>query len=182
MTTRSSGMGSFQFHAALSLTVASHSTLRAQRSYRRTRQRISLDCWATTTTTRSSRMISLQFHNWCCSLFQPGGEQHHHVGHARGGRKEPQVRTDFTAVRRTHPEIKYYARWGTALPFIKGESIFRPAKDDHERRQLFEEYIVTLKEEVWNEGSPSTSRTITGATGSIFDQNSQAPASLTKHS
>ncbi|KAF2108552.1 hypothetical protein BDV96DRAFT_504458 [Lophiotrema nucula] len=60
--------------------------------------------------------------------------------------RQEKVRTDFTAMLRTHPEIKYYTRWKTALPFIKNESIFRTAKDDNERRQLFEEYIVTLKE------------------------------------
>ncbi|KAF2199923.1 hypothetical protein GQ43DRAFT_442037 [Delitschia confertaspora ATCC 74209] len=56
------------------------------------------------------------------------------------------VKSDFTAMLQSHPEIKYYTRWKTALPIISQESIFRSAKDDAERRQLFEEYIKSLKD------------------------------------
>ncbi|KAH6615283.1 hypothetical protein C7974DRAFT_403615 [Boeremia exigua] len=59
--------------------------------------------------------------------------------------RQAKLRSDFTAMLRSHPEIKYYTRWRTALSFIEDESIFRSARDDGERRQLFEEYIVTLK-------------------------------------
>ncbi|KAJ4352873.1 U1 snRNP protein [Ascochyta clinopodiicola] len=59
--------------------------------------------------------------------------------------RQAKLRSDFTAMLRSHPEIKYYTRWRTALPIIEEETIFRSAKDDNERRQLFEEYIVTLK-------------------------------------
>jgi pre-mRNA-processing factor 40 len=59
--------------------------------------------------------------------------------------RQAKLRADFTAMLRSHPEIKYYTRWRTALPIIEDETIFRSAKDDNERRQLFEEYIVTLK-------------------------------------
>jgi pre-mRNA-processing factor 40 len=45
----------------------------------------------------------------------------------------------------SHPEIKHYTRWKTARPIIEGETIFRSAKDDDERRQLFEDYIIELK-------------------------------------
>ncbi len=59
--------------------------------------------------------------------------------------RQAKLRADFTAMLRSHPEIKYYTRWKTALPFIEEETIFRSAKDDSERRALFEEYIITLK-------------------------------------
>jgi pre-mRNA-processing factor 40 len=59
--------------------------------------------------------------------------------------RQAKLRSDFTAMLRSHPEIKYYTRWRTALPIIDEESIFRSARDDSERRQLFDEYIITLK-------------------------------------
>lgn len=55
------------------------------------------------------------------------------------------LRNDFRKMLRSHPEIKYYTRWKTAKPIIEGETIYRSAKSDDERKQLFEEYIV----EVW---------------------------------
>lgn len=59
--------------------------------------------------------------------------------------RQTKLRADFTAMLRSHPEIKYYTRWKTALPIIEDETIFRSAKDETERRALFEEYIVSLK-------------------------------------
>lgn len=59
--------------------------------------------------------------------------------------RQAKLRSDFTAMLRSHPEIKYYTRWKTALPIIEDETIFRSAKDDNERRALFEEYIISLK-------------------------------------
>jgi pre-mRNA-processing factor 40 len=59
--------------------------------------------------------------------------------------RQAKLRSDFTAMLRSHPEIKYYTRWKTALPIIEEETIFRSAKDDIERRTLFEEYIISLK-------------------------------------
>ncbi|EMD91723.1 hypothetical protein COCC4DRAFT_69189 [Bipolaris maydis ATCC 48331] len=59
--------------------------------------------------------------------------------------RQAKLRSDFTAMLRSHPEIKYYTRWKTALPIIEDETIFRSAKDDNERRSLFEEYIISLK-------------------------------------
>jgi pre-mRNA-processing factor 40 len=59
--------------------------------------------------------------------------------------RQAKLRSDFTAMLRSHPEIKHYTRWKTALPIIDEETIFRSAKDDSERRALFEEYIVSLK-------------------------------------
>lgn len=55
------------------------------------------------------------------------------------------LRSDFGIMLRRHPEIKHYTRWKTARPIIEGETIFRSTKDDTERRQLFEEYIIELK-------------------------------------
>ncbi|RFU35943.1 hypothetical protein B7463_g299, partial [Scytalidium lignicola] len=55
------------------------------------------------------------------------------------------LRTDFATMLRSHPEIKHYTRWKTARPIIEGETIFRSANDDDERRQLFEDYIIELK-------------------------------------
>jgi pre-mRNA-processing factor 40 len=47
------------------------------------------------------------------------------------------LRKDFATMLSSHPEIKHYTRWKTARPIIEGETIFRSAKDDDERRQLF---------------------------------------------
>ena len=55
------------------------------------------------------------------------------------------LRSDFASMLRSHPEIKHYTRWKTARPIIEKETIFRSAKTDDERRQLFEEYIIELK-------------------------------------
>ncbi|KAI9711630.1 MAG: hypothetical protein M1812_007153 [Candelaria pacifica] len=55
------------------------------------------------------------------------------------------LRADFGTMLRSHPEIKHYTRWKTARPIIEREAIFRSTKDDAERRQLFEEYIIELK-------------------------------------
>lgn len=55
------------------------------------------------------------------------------------------LRKDFGTMLRSHPEIKHYTRWKTARPTIEKEAIFRSAKDDDERRQLFEDYIIELK-------------------------------------
>jgi pre-mRNA-processing factor 40 len=60
--------------------------------------------------------------------------------------RQAKVRLDFTAMLRSHPEIKHYTRWQTALPLIEGETVYRSARDDSERRALFEEYIVSLKQ------------------------------------
>ncbi len=55
------------------------------------------------------------------------------------------VRADFMSMLRSHPEIKHYTRWKTAQPIVEGETIYRSARSDEERRQLFEEYIIELK-------------------------------------
>ncbi len=55
------------------------------------------------------------------------------------------LRKDFAIMLKSHPEIKHYTRWKTARPIIEAETIFRSAKDDDERRQLFEDYILDLK-------------------------------------
>lgn len=64
---------------------------------------------------------------------------------AKEQERQLKLRSDFAAMLQSHPEIKYYTRWKTALPMIENEAIFRSAKDDSERRGLFEEYILTLK-------------------------------------
>ena len=57
------------------------------------------------------------------------------------------LRADFNTMLRRHPEIKHYSRWKTIRPIIEGETTFRATNDDHERQQLFEEYILELKKE-----------------------------------
>ncbi|EPS40710.1 hypothetical protein H072_5388 [Dactylellina haptotyla CBS 200.50] len=57
------------------------------------------------------------------------------------------LRQDFTTMLKSHPEIKHYTRWRTARKYIEGETIFRSAADDNERRALFEEYIIELRKE-----------------------------------
>lgn len=55
------------------------------------------------------------------------------------------LRADFETMLKRHPEITHYTRWKTARPMIEGETIFRSTNNENERRQLFEEYIVSLK-------------------------------------
>ena len=43
-------------------------------------------------------------------------------------------RENFMAMLRTHPEVKHYSRYNSVLPIIEGETIFRAAKNDEERR------------------------------------------------
>ncbi|KAF8476045.1 hypothetical protein BDZ91DRAFT_689892 [Kalaharituber pfeilii] len=64
------------------------------------------------------------------------------------------LRQDFSTMLKSHPEIKYYTRWKTALSIIEKETIFRSAADDIERRQLYDEYIAELwKAEVEREAA-----------------------------
>lgn len=55
------------------------------------------------------------------------------------------LRADFETMLKRHPEITHYTRWKTARPIIEGETIFRSTNNESERRQLFEEYIISLK-------------------------------------
>lgn len=55
------------------------------------------------------------------------------------------LRTGFSAMLKSHPEIRHYTRWKTARPILQRETIFRSTDNDSERKQLFEEYIVELK-------------------------------------
>jgi pre-mRNA-processing factor 40 len=57
------------------------------------------------------------------------------------------LRTDFSAMLKTHPEIRHYSRWKTIRPIIERETVFRAAESEDERKQLFEEYIVELKKQ-----------------------------------
>lgn len=59
--------------------------------------------------------------------------------------RQAKLRTEFMDMLASHDDIKHYTRWKTALPIIEREAVFRAAKDDMERRTLYEEYIVTLK-------------------------------------
>ncbi|KAG6030985.1 hypothetical protein E4U41_007715 [Claviceps citrina] len=63
----------------------------------------------------------------------------------RAEERMSKLRADFETMLKRHPEIVHYTRWKTARPMIEGETIFRSTDDEHERRQLFEEYVVGLK-------------------------------------
>lgn len=56
------------------------------------------------------------------------------------------LRADFNTMLKRHPEIKFYSRWKTIRPIIEGETTFRSTNDEAERRQLFDEYIISLKQ------------------------------------
>lgn len=61
--------------------------------------------------------------------------------------RRQRVRQAFMQMCRRHPEIKHYTRWKTARPILQDETDFKAAKDDDERRELFEEFRVeALKE------------------------------------
>jgi pre-mRNA-processing factor 40 len=64
---------------------------------------------------------------------------------AKEEERQAKLRSDFMGMLKSHDEIKHYTRWKTALPTIEGEAVFRSAKDDNERRALYEEYILSLK-------------------------------------
>lgn len=57
------------------------------------------------------------------------------------------LRTDFSHMLRTHPEIKHYSRWKTIRPIIERETVFRSTDNEDERKQFFAEYIVELKKQ-----------------------------------
>jgi pre-mRNA-processing factor 40 len=52
------------------------------------------------------------------------------------------VREGFLQMCRRHPEIKHYTRYKTARPILQEETDFKAAKDEDERRDLFEEFRV----------------------------------------
>jgi pre-mRNA-processing factor 40 len=58
--------------------------------------------------------------------------------------RQAKLRTDFTSMLRSHPEIKYFTRWKTAKAIIAGESIFKTARTEEEARTLFNEYRSEL--------------------------------------
>ena len=65
----------------------------------------------------------------------------------RAKERYAKLRTDFSAMLKTHPEIRHYSRWKTIRPIIERETVFRAAESEDERKQLFEEYIVELKKQ-----------------------------------
>jgi pre-mRNA-processing factor 40 len=76
-----------------------------------------------------------------------------YVAEARAAEKERErerqskLRTDFTNMLRTHPDIKYYTRWNSARPIIERETLFRAAKNEDERLALFNDYRSELYKE-----------------------------------
>ena len=52
------------------------------------------------------------------------------------------VRNAFIQMCKRHPEIKHYTRYKTARPMLQDETDFKAAKDEDERRDLFEEFRV----------------------------------------
>ena len=56
------------------------------------------------------------------------------------------LQSDFTTMLKSHPEIKYNTRWKSARPILEGETIFKAASSDSERRRLFTSYIQDLRE------------------------------------
>ncbi len=79
------------------------------------------------------------------------------------------LRADFGTMLRSHPEIKHYTRWRTARPILEGETIFKSAGDEAERRQLFEEYIVELKK-AHGENEVTMRRAALDELASVFDE------------
>ena len=60
--------------------------------------------------------------------------------------RKHRVREGFMQMCRRHPEIKYYTRYKTARPILQEETDFKAAKDEEERRELFEEFRVEALE------------------------------------
>ena len=52
------------------------------------------------------------------------------------------VRNAFIQMCKRHPEIKHYTRYKTARPMLQDETDFKAAKDEDERRDLYEEFRV----------------------------------------
>ena len=61
--------------------------------------------------------------------------------------RQAKARADFTTMLKRHHEIRYYSRWKTVRPMIEGEAMFRSARDEDERTELFNEYKTQLYKE-----------------------------------
>lgn len=62
--------------------------------------------------------------------------------------RRTRVREGFMQMCRRHPEIQHYTRFRTAQPILKDETDFKAARDDDERRDLFEDFRVEALREV----------------------------------
>ncbi|KIW01312.1 uncharacterized protein PV09_07348 [Verruconis gallopava] len=54
--------------------------------------------------------------------------------------RQAKLREEFLEMLKSHPEITYYTRWSTARPMIEEEMVFKAAKHEDERIQLFNEF------------------------------------------
>lgn len=54
--------------------------------------------------------------------------------------RQAKLRSDFTRMLKSHPEIKYYTRWQTARAILEAETIFKSARTEDERVALYHEY------------------------------------------
>jgi pre-mRNA-processing factor 40 len=54
--------------------------------------------------------------------------------------RQAKLREEFLQMLKSHPEITYYTRWSTARPMIEDEMVFKAAKHEDERIQLFNDF------------------------------------------
>jgi pre-mRNA-processing factor 40 len=59
---------------------------------------------------------------------------------AREKDRQAKLSEEFLHMLKSHPEIKYYTRWSTARPMIEEEMVFKAAKHEDERIQLFNDF------------------------------------------
>lgn len=58
--------------------------------------------------------------------------------------RQAKLRTDFSSMLKSHPEIRHYTRWNTAKGIIEGETIFRSAKNEQEAQAIFNDYRADI--------------------------------------
>jgi pre-mRNA-processing factor 40 len=54
--------------------------------------------------------------------------------------RQAKLREDFLHMLKSHHDITYYTKWSTARPMIEEEMVFKAAKHEDERVQLFNEF------------------------------------------
>jgi pre-mRNA-processing factor 40 len=65
--------------------------------------------------------------------------------------RQAKLRDEFLHMLKSHSEIAYYTRWSTARPMIEDEMVFKAAKHEDERIQLFNDFRVQQYKEHINQ-------------------------------
>ena len=61
--------------------------------------------------------------------------------------RQAKLGDEFMHMLKSHPEVKFFSRWKSVRPMIEEEMVFKAAKHEDERIQLFNDYRVKLYKE-----------------------------------